>query len=186
MTNHTEADQPIKLRASHGAEFSVDTHARRITGLALPFGTVGESGGGRYTFSAGTLTWPDDVSRVKLLVNHNYDHAIGKALELTDTARGLLASFRVARGDAGDEALSMAADGVWDGLSVGLGRRGRFRAARDAEGPILAAVSAPVMEVSLTPLPAFEDARVQSVAASATDAGGTTPDLSTAAAILLG
>jgi HK97 family phage prohead protease len=177
-------EQPLHLEAT-GLQFRVDTESRTISGLAVPYGVVGDNGHGRYTFSAGTLSWPRDLSRVKLLIDHNFSRAVGHAAELTDTAVGLLARFKVARGAAGDEALTMAADHVLDGLSVGLGRGGKFRSVKDATGPLLTAVSAPVIEISLTPLPAFDDARVTAVAASAAGAGDDTARRHVAAAILL-
>lgn len=153
----------VKLDATApGLEFKVNRESRTITGLAVPYGAVAESGGMSWSFSKGTLTYAD-TKRVKLLISHNWYDAIGYAASLTETDEGLVASFKVARGARGDEALSMAEDGVWDGLSIGVAPGGRF----DVIDGVNHAISAPLVEISLTPAPAYDAARVTSVAAEA-------------------
>jgi HK97 family phage prohead protease len=151
--------------AAPGATFKVNRETRTITGLAVPYGAVAESGGLAWSFSKGSLQYTD-AKRVKLLVSHDWSRAIGYAAVLEDTDAGLLASFKVARGAAGDEALSMAEDGVWDGLSIGVAAGGRF----DVRDGVNHAVAAPLVEISLTPAPAYDSARVTSVAAEAAHA----------------
>lgn len=145
------------------AAFSVDTEARTIKGLAVPYGKVGVSNGQRWQFSKGSLKFAD-VRRVKLWVQHDKLKAVGVATKLDDRDDGMYAEFSVARGAEGDMALSLAEDGVLDGLSIGLARGGKF-STRDG---VAHAVEAPLMEVSLTPAPSFDDARVHGVAADAT------------------
>ncbi|WP_395691788.1 phage portal protein [Nocardioides sp.] len=135
-------------------EFSVDTEKRVIRGLAVPYGKVGVSNGQKFTFSKGSLKFADP-KRVKLWVQHDKNQAIGFATQLDDREDGLYAEFQVARGAEGDRILSLAEDGVLDGLSIGLGRGGRFQT-RDG---IQFAVDVPLMEISLTPAPSFDDAR---------------------------
>ncbi|HEY0889658.1 MAG TPA: HK97 family phage prohead protease [Nocardioides sp.] len=148
----TTFDNPVAAR------FEVDEAKRTIKGLAVPYGTTAKG----FQFSKGTLNW-SDPSRVKILIAHDFDRAVGVVTGFDDTDEGLWVTARIAKGAAGDEALSMAAEGVWDGLSIGLGTPGRF-AAKDG---IQHAVAVPLREVSITPVPAFEDARIHSVAASA-------------------
>ncbi len=145
--------------------FKVDAETRVIEGLALPYGKqAGKYGGIR--FERGALKFAD-VSRVKLLREHGL--AIGVALKLTESSAGFSARFKVARGAAGDEALSLAEDGVLDGLSVGVD----FDDAADTvpdprhKGGILVR-RADLREVSLTATPAFDDARLTKVVASST------------------
>lgn len=157
----------IRLGAQTPASsFAVDVAKRTITGLAVPYGVPAESDGQLWQFSQGSLAWSED-SRVKLWVNHDSDRAVGFAQQLDDRQDGLYATFKVARGAAGDEALQMAEDGVWDGFSIGLAKGGKYV----RRGRVSHAVSAPLMEISLTPAPAFDDARVHAVAASATNQG---------------
>lgn len=147
-------------------EFAVDLDGRKIKGLALPYGRVGQKFGQKFRFERGSLQF-GDASRVKLLREHGA--AIGVATKLTDTPAGLKVEFKIARGEQGDEALLLAEDGVLDGLSVGVD----FDAAADTapdprnRGTLLVR-RADLREVSLTPMPVFDDARVTSVAASRT------------------
>lgn len=151
-----------------GEVFSVDVEKRVIRGLAMPYGVVGLKAGRRFQFDKGSVTWADP-KRVKLYVRHDDGQAVGVAFELTDTDRGVEGAFRVARGAEGDRALSMAEDGVWDGLSIGGHEGARFEL-RDG---VHHAVTYPLREVSLTPQPVFADARLSSVAMSHDNHGGT-------------
>ncbi|QIK74110.1 phage portal protein [Nocardioides piscis] len=158
-----EPEIAVRMDATSSAQFSVDVEARTIRGLAVPYGRSATSGGRKWQFAKGVLQFAD-VSRVKLLANHDWKQAIGKAIALDDTEEGLVATFKVARGAAGDNALALAEDGVWDGLSIGLGDPSLIRFTE--RNGIAVATSAPLAEISLTPCPAFADARVTSVAAT--------------------
>lgn len=146
--------------------FSVDTAKRTIEGVALPYGRTAEQGGLKWRFRRGALKF-SDVSRVKLLRDHDYGQPLGRAVELRDGPNGFRARFTVAPGAEGDRALELADHGVLDGLSVGVD----FDMARDTvpdpdeEGVILVR-RATLREVSLTAMPAFDDARVTRVTAS--------------------
>lgn len=160
--------------------FSVDAERRTITGLAMPYGTVASKGGMRFRFLPGSLKW-SDVSRVK----HLRDHAVplGRALELTEDKAGLTAKLSVARGAAGDELLSLAEDGVYDGLSVGVDfsmdpEDGDVVLARDG---VYDVTRADLREITSTAMPAFDDARVTKVAASRAEGDTSMSDNATAA-----
>jgi phage head maturation protease len=172
------AGPELRLDAPGAQAFEVDTETRTIRGLLVPFGVPARSQGQWWTFAAGTLTYasPD---RVKLWIQHDPNRAVGYALELTEQADGpagpgLYGAFKVARGAAGDEALSMAEDRVWDGFSIGIGEGGKFQTKGKGADAVHHAVAAPLMETSLTPVPSFDDARVHAVAASQVSAT-TTP-----------
>ena len=80
-------------------------------------------------------------------------------------------TYRVARGADGDQALSLAEDGVLDGLSVYADFAGG-EVIPDPDNPgVWLVTRCGWPETSLTPHPAFDDARVASVAASLTDGG---------------
>lgn len=143
------------------AEFKVDLESRTIRGLAVPYGASAVSGGRRWSFSKGSLKF-DDVSRVKFLDGHDWSKPIGRAVSLEETDAGLIATFKVVATPAGDEALLMASDLVKDGLSIGVALGGEYE---ERDG-VMHALSAPLAEVSLTPCPAFDSARVTQVAAS--------------------
>ncbi|MBQ1039294.1 phage portal protein [Micromonospora sp. C81] len=152
---------------SESASFAVDVEARTITGLAVPYGPVARNQGGRYRFAQGWARFAD-IGRVKLLRDHDRTQPLGRAVELDDTPRGLMAKFKISRGKAGDEALALAADGVLDGLSVTADWHDMpDQVVRDPNEPSVWLVkAAKLLEVSLTAMPAFDDSRLTSVRAS--------------------
>jgi HK97 family phage prohead protease len=154
--------------------FAVDTEARTITGLALPYNRVGTRAGMRFRFAPGALSWNGDVTRIKLLRGHDATMAIGYAETIEETAEGLRVRFKVARGPAGDEALQLAEDRVLDGLSVGVDFSDRDVDRDPADASVMLIRRAELREVSLTPLPSFDDARVSTVTAER--GTGTTPE----------
>jgi len=145
------------------AEFAVNKEARTITGLALPYGKTAVSKGRRFEFLPGSITYAD-LSRVKLLRDHENSSAIGIATEFTETDRGIEMKFRVAPGPKGDEALSLAEFGVLDGLSVGTTEMDFYTDPRKPGVHIVR--KAHLNEVSLTAVPAFDDSRLTSVTAT--------------------
>lgn len=146
-------------------EFSVDTAKRTITGLALPYGEVASKYGFSYRFAKGSLEW-SDVSRVKFLRDHDYGQALGVATDLKDTDAGFLPTFRVGAGEARDAVLQDAADGILDGLSVGVEFDDAVDTVPDPDNKgVLLVRRATLREVSLTAMPAFDSARVTKVAA---------------------
>jgi HK97 family phage prohead protease len=150
--------------------FAVDAETRTITGLALPYGKSAKG----FRFEKGALQF-GDPGRVKLLRDHDPKQAIGHAVELADSGSGFKAKFKVARGAEGDAALALAEDGVLDGLSVGVdfGDTDVMPDPRHKGGFLIR--RADLREVSLTAMPAFDDARLTSVKASSTE-GVTVPD----------
>ncbi|KXK61957.1 hypothetical protein AWW66_10985 [Micromonospora rosaria] len=156
--------------------FRVDTERRTIEGLALPYGKTASKYGTKFLFEPGSLRW-SDPTRVKLLRDHDYRQPLGRAVELTDTPRGLKVKFTVAPGAAGDEALALADHGTLDGLSVGVD----FDLAADTvpdpdQKGTVRVRRADLRETSLTAVPAFDDARVSKVRAQREDGGSGMPD----------
>jgi phage head maturation protease len=146
-------------------EFSVDSEKRTISGLALPYNKVGMKYGMKFRFRPGSLQY-GEVSRVK----HYKDHTtpVGKALDLKDTKRALMAKLSVGKGPTGDELLQLAEDGVYDGLSVGVDfnldpESGDVELMRDGVYDVL---RADLREITSTPMPTFDDARMTRVVAS--------------------
>jgi HK97 family phage prohead protease len=162
------AANPLTFVSVPVEQFSVDMTTRVIKGLVLPYGKYAQAGGLRVRFSKGALQFAD-VSRVKLLRDHDPHQPLGVATKLTDSGAGMMAEFKVARGAAGDEALILADDGVLDGFSVGIDFDENVDAVQDPKDKRAVLVNrADLREVSLTALPAFDDARVTAVAASLT------------------
>jgi len=152
------------------ASFKVDRESRTITGLAIPWDHVATdmNSRARWTFPAGSLHWSaSQPSRVKLDMDHDHGQTVGRAASLVSTSAGLMTSFKVARGVEGDRALTLAEDGVYDGFSIEAYFEDGDEWVTDPEDPSLRrVVSARLGRVTLTPTPAFDDARVTSVAAS--------------------
>lgn len=156
------AAQSVTMEAAipAGTVFAVDREARVIRGLAVPFGVEGVKAGRRWLFSKGTVRpYGAALSSVKLWALHDKTQAVGVLFEAEDTDEGHAVAFKVARGPEGDRALSMAEDGVWDGLSIGISEGAKFRLVEGAYHSL----DVPIHEISLTPAPVFGGARVRSV-----------------------
>ncbi|WP_069160076.1 phage major capsid protein [Nocardia altamirensis] len=145
------------------ADLSADAARRVITGLALPYGVVGRTDRGPVTVEAGAVTIPADLRWVKLYRDHrNPDGSgtpVGYVSAATDTPTGLALTFRVGSGADGDLALSDAAEGIRDALSVELSA---VQLSPDGSRVVSAVLEA----VALVAIPAFADARVHSVQAA--------------------
>lgn len=152
----------METTAPAGSVFSVDRETRTIRGLAVPYGVVGVKGGRRWVFTKDTVRpYGPTLSSVKLWGLHDKAQAVGVLIEAEHTDEGYEVAFKVARTAAGDHALTMAEDGVWDGLSIGLSEGAKFRIVDDGS---YHSVDIPIHEISLTPAPVFGGARVRSVA----------------------
>ena len=134
----------------------VDERRRVISGLVVPWNTPARGNGGAFPlrFVRGSILVD---SGARLLGFHDRAKPLGVPTDWKDTPGGLRASFRVARTVAGDEALSLAADGILDGLSVGA----ELFDVDEQSGEILVTASL-AREVSLVTLPAWATARVGS------------------------
>ncbi|WP_162293009.1 phage portal protein [Actinophytocola xinjiangensis] len=161
-------DGPIKFDVTGEAiDFRVNAERRTISGLAVPWDTVARSAGARWSFPPGSLHWTDEA-RVKLDRDHVPGTEVGKAVRIQATRAGLDVTLKVARGPAGDELLALAEDGVYDGLSI----QADFTSSGDGwdshpdDRSLRLVRSATLRKIALTATPAFDDARVTSVAAS--------------------
>lgn len=161
--------------------FTVDRQRRTVEGIALPYGhdQVATKYGMSFRFIQGSLSW-SSVNRVKLLRDHDMGQLLGVGVELTDTAAGLRVKFKVARGAPGDTALSLAEDGVLDGMSVGVDFGDEDMMVGD-DG-VINVTRADLREVSLTAFPAFDDARLTKVTAARFQKGSTVKKCSTCGA----
>ena len=157
----------MKLTAAYRVT-AADLETRTITGTIVPFGTVGNTSAGPTVIDATAITVPD---RVVMLVGHDDDRPVGKMVRHDTTDDGITAAFRVVGTSAGDSALLEAAEGVRDGLSVGL----EVAESHTADDGTLTVTAATLREVSLVTFPAFTDARVIDVAAHHEDPPHTHP-----------
>lgn len=162
-------DSRVSLRfdtISDDTTFAVKADRRTITGTAMLYGVEADNGSGKFTFARGSLNWNKaQVSRVKFLRDHNWSSLLGAATILNDLGDRVEATFKVARGAAGDQALAEAEDGALDGLSVGID----ILEWEESPSGGFHVTKARLNEVSLTPRPAFDDARLTKVTASKKD-----------------
>lgn len=139
--------------------------ARTISGRIVPFGLAGQTAQGRLMFGPGSLSW-SDPKRVKLLLEHDQRQVVGHAVSLEERDDGIYGEFTVPAHPLGDTALVEASHGLRDAFSVGVqlddDARKRLRGARGVTTP----ASGALREVSLVSVPAFDDARVENVAAA--------------------
>jgi HK97 family phage prohead protease len=146
-----------------------DTPSRTITGIAVPYNeTAVVSDGQKVRFNAGAL--PVDGKAPKLFMYHDSSQPVGLVTERVDTSDGMLFSAKISATAAGDEALTLALDGVLDSVSVGVNPTAFTY---DDDGTMIVS-KAEWLELSLVPIPAFAGATITDVAASATTPDDTT------------
>jgi uncharacterized protein len=139
-----------------------DTQRRTIVGTVAPYGAVGQTSLGPVSFSPGSIRASEDV---KLLLEHDGRRPIGRATSFQETPGALIGTFRIAQTTTGTDALVEASEGLRGGLSVGASI---LEHTIDAAGTMLV-TAAELLEVSLVTAPAFSEAQVSKVAASAPD-----------------
>ena len=148
------------------ASFTADPERRTIGGILVPWNRVAKASGAKWTFSKGSLRWAD-TSRIKLNLNHDHKQAIAKAIRLHNTIDGLEGTFKVARGDEGDRALSLAEDGVLDGFSIEVDFDDGDEWHPDpADKSVRKVTRGRLVGAALTGFPAFDDARADRVTAA--------------------
>jgi HK97 family phage prohead protease len=145
---------------------AADSGRRIISGVVVPYGVVGNTSAGAVIFERGSIQVPN-TSKIKLLAQHEQTASgvIGRAQSLTDTADAMYGTFKVSASRDGENYLIKAAEGLLDGLSVGVD----VVASQPGKDGTLYVQKAILREVSLVETPAFSAAVVTSVAAAAGD-----------------
>lgn len=168
-TTLTASAAPVELTLSVADTATVDERARTITGVLVPAGDViGATSVGRTRFSGpSSVTWHEQLRRVKLLREHQHSDSLGYATELTWSSGALVGTFYVPPGPEGDRALADAENGIRDGLSVGVHS---LVGSYDRDG-VLVVTASTLREVSLVSVPAFDDSRVAAVASTGKEPG---------------
>ena len=139
-----------------------DQPSRTITGIAVPYGeTAIVSDGQAVRFEQGAL--PVEGKAPKLFMYHDSSQLVGLVTARQDTDAGMLFTARISTTAAGDEALTLALDGVLDSVSVGVNPT---RFSYDDDGTMVVQ-AADWLELSLVPIPAFAGAEIEKVYASA-------------------
>jgi hypothetical protein len=137
------------------------TGERRIDAIAVPWNTFATvSDGTEVMFKEGSL--PVDGKAPRVFMYHDSSQPVGIVSERVSTSEAMLASMYISRTSAGDDALTLSADGVME-VSVGVNPR---EFSYDDQGRMIV-TAADWMELSLVPIAAFEGSTITRVAASA-------------------
>ena len=153
-------------------KFSTDIIAansskRELTGVIVPFGQVGHTNMGDVVFQQGSLKIGEGI---KLFTEHDMTRPIGKLSRYEEDDKGIVGTFKIARTNAGDDALAEAQDGLRTGFSVGAMIDDYV-----TKGEQVIVNKATLKEVSHVVFPAFgEYAQITEVAASAETSQPTT------------
>jgi len=146
-------------------KFSTDIIAansskRELTGVIVPFGQVGHTNMGDVVFQQGSLKIGEGI---KLFTEHDMTRPIGKLARYEEDDKGIVGTFKIARTNAGDDALAEAQEGLRTGFSVGAMIDDYV-----TKGEQVIVNEATLREVSHVTFPAFgEYAQITEVAASA-------------------
>jgi hypothetical protein len=137
------------------------TGERRIDAIAVPWNTFATvSDGTEVMFREGSL--PVDGKAPRVFMYHDSSQPVGIVAERVSTDEAMLASMKISRTAAGDDALTLSADGVME-VSVGVNPT---EFSYDDQGRMIV-TAADWMELSLVPIAAFSGATITRVAASA-------------------
>lgn len=155
------------LRRTSAADLEVRGDGRTIVGIAVPFDTPAEirSATGAYTevFRRGAFARTiaeRGPGRVKLLSQHDTArNPLGRATVLREDAAGLYGEFRVSKTGAGDELLTLVADGAIDAFSVGFKPITQKR----GESGQVERTEVALFEVSAVAFPVYEGALISAV-----------------------
>jgi uncharacterized protein len=96
-----------------------DKPSRSISGVAVTYDeTATVNDGTQVRFLQGSL--PVTGRDPKLYMQHDANQIVGKVVERVDTPQGMMFTAKISSTRLGDEALTLANDGVIDAVSVGV------------------------------------------------------------------
>jgi HK97 family phage prohead protease len=149
---------PVEILAAADDE----NPAPRIAGVAVPWDvTATVLGGQKVRFNRGAFNVNQKAA--KLVENHDLTQLRGVVTSLTDTETGLHFEATLADTAASRDAVALLKAGAYDSVSVGANPT-KFKF--DKNGTMIVA-AADLIEISLVAVPAFSDAVITEIAASA-------------------
>jgi HK97 family phage prohead protease len=158
------------IRFTPNQKITVDAAAaeglpsRSISGVAVTYDeTATVNDGTKVRFLQGSL--PVTGRDPKLFMQHDSNQIVGKVVERVDTPQGMMFTAKISATRLGDEALTLALDGVIDAVSVGVTPT---KFSYDEEG-VMIVEAANWQELSLVSEAAFPGAIIERVAASKPD-----------------
>jgi len=143
---------------------AADAERRIISGKVMEYGAIGQTSAGAVMFEHGSIQIPS-TAKIKLLAQHEPNNPIGRAQSFSTQGDFIYGSFKISNSSKGTDYLTLAAEDLVSGLSVGVEVISSL-----PKDNYLLVTAARMMEVSLVESPAFENATVTSVAASASEA----------------
>ncbi len=139
---------------------AADTERRMISGLVAPYNEIGFTSAGPVMFERGSITYAE-ATKIKLLMQHQQDKPVGRAISFSDSTEGVYGSFKLSSSTRGQDALVLAQENLVSGLSVGVDVT-----ASKPMGDYLLVTAAVLKEVSLVESAAFSSASVTDIAAA--------------------
>jgi len=139
---------------------AADVERRIVSGLIAPYNEIGHTSAGPIMFERGSLTYAD-ATKIKLLMQHQQDKPVGRAISFSDSTEGVYGSFKLSSSTRGQDALVLAQENLVSGLSVGVDVT-----ASKPMGDYLLVTAAVLKEVSLVESAAFSSASVTDIAAA--------------------
>lgn len=181
MTEHIETRtapvvEDVEIRTT--AIGVVDEQSRVISGIAVPFGQVTEirTKSGSYRESFVRDVFDDSTEGVSVHANHSWktrgDLPIGTVVKGVNREDGFYVECRIANTARGDEVLELARDGVLKYFSVGF-----LPVTHETRDGVIVRTKGALREVSITEVPAYKGAVIESVRNAATEQdSGMTPE----------
>lgn len=140
---------------------AADQESRTLAGQIVPFNKVGNTSAGKVLFLEGSFT-ELEPKNIKLLLEHQNQKPIGRALEFNITDAGVDGKFKIAKTTRGNDVLVEAEEQLRTGFSVGANvidytlNKG-----------IMEVTKAELIEVSVVANPAFgQESQITEIAAT--------------------
>ena len=152
------SDRPLTLEASEGEE-----PRRTLFGQAVPYGvTARVSGGQLVRFAPGSV----NLTGTPVVRDHDATRPVGIVAQGDDSDQGHQVRVSLSATPGGDESLTLAADGVLRGFSVGIDPT-EYEWDSTGDEPVMVVAAGSARELSLLINPAYGEASaVTKVAAS--------------------
>lgn len=149
--------EPMQYRTVQVRE--VNTEKREVTGIAVPWGEVADIGGYyREIIERGAVVESDDALAFFL-----HGTPVGKLVRHEDTDAGWEVTLHLSETPTGDEAYTLARDGVLSHFSIGFSPIEHRDEIDEHENVTRTRTKIKVHEVSLVPFPAYKGATVSNV-----------------------
>jgi hypothetical protein len=165
LTAAADDDGDGRLTLFTAGAITASTLTRTLAGPVVRYGVPGRTSVGRLKVRPGALRFPAELTRVKLTEEHDRAKSRGHLTAVTDDGQTIRAALKVSDGPLGDAALSEAADRTRDGFSFDV-------IDATVQGDEL--VDALVIAIGQVGIPAYDDSRIDTIAASQ-NAAGTAP-----------